>query len=121
MLRIETPFKEKLWYTGLKEKSHELGSTILIWVGCIILSFFFSSCTHYNRLVCSRYPRALRLSMILPHPFFLLKLLLFLEEHAEADDGSVNQQAAGDGHDHGFDSDEIGVREDGRKGCMAKV
>lgn len=53
---------------------------------------------------------------MIPLISFLLKLLFFLEEHAEADDGSVNQQAAGDGHDHGFDSDEIGMREDGGKG-----
>lgn len=57
---------------------------------------------------------------MIPLISFLLKLLFFLEEHAEADDGSVNQQAAGDGHDHGFDSDEIGMREDGGKGCRAK-
>jgi hypothetical protein len=35
-----------------------------------------------------------------------------VEEHAEADDGSVNQQAADYRHDHGLDLDELGVGED---------
>lgn len=40
-----------------------------------------------------------------------------MEEHAEADDGPVDQQAADDGHDHGLDADEVGVREDDGQGC----
>ena len=43
-----------------------------------------------------------------------LEFLIFLEEHAEADDGSVDEKAAGDGHDHGFGSDEVGVCENNR-------
>lgn len=63
MLRIEILSKEEINGTQDKKKikkSHKVGSAILIWVNCIILSFFSFSCTHYNRLlVCSRYPRAL--------------------------------------------------------------
>lgn len=36
-----------------------------------------------------------------------LKLLLLVEEHAEADDGSVDKEAAQNRHDHGFDADEV--------------
>lgn len=35
-----------------------------------------------------------------------LEFLVFLEEEAEADDGAVYQETAGDGHDHGFDLDD---------------
>lgn len=45
-----------------------------------------------------------------------LKLLLLLEKHAKADYGSVDEQAAEDGHDHGFDADNVGVGEDDGKG-----
>ena len=46
-----------------------------------------------------------------------LELLLLLEEQAEADDGSVDQQATYDRHDHGLELDEIGVCENDRQGC----
>lgn len=39
------------------------------------------------------------------------EILLLLEEHAEADDGSVDQQAAQYRHDHSLDLDEVGMRE----------
>lgn len=65
---------------------------------------------------CGPLPR-LFIHEVIKFPFLSLKLLLLLEEHAEADDGPVDQKAAGDGHDHGFDSDQIGVREDNREGC----
>lgn len=45
-----------------------------------------------------------------------LELLLLGEKHAEADDGSVNQQATNYGHDHRLDLDETGMREDDREG-----
>lgn len=45
-----------------------------------------------------------------------LELLVFMEEHAEADDGSVNQQTTNYGHDHGFNLDEVRVRENNREG-----
>lgn len=38
-----------------------------------------------------------------------LELFLLSEEHGEADDGSVDEQAADDAHDHGFDADLFGV------------
>lgn len=40
-----------------------------------------------------------------------LKLLLFLEKHGKHDDRPVDEQAAGDGHDHGGDGDDVGVGE----------
>lgn len=46
----------------------------------------------------------------------LLELLLLLEEHAEADDGPVDQQAADDAHGHGRGVDEVRVRQDGGEG-----
>lgn len=45
-----------------------------------------------------------------------LELLLLGEKHAEADDGSVNQQATNYGHDHGLDLNETGMREDDGEG-----
>jgi hypothetical protein len=41
--------------------------------------------------------------------------MLLLEEHAKADDGPVDQEAADYGHDHGFDLDEVGVGEHNRQ------
>lgn len=43
--------------------------------------------------------------------------MLLLEEHAKADDGPVDQEAADYGHDHGFDLDEVGVGEHNRQCC----
>jgi hypothetical protein len=56
---------------------------------------------------------------ILPQriPFYkatTLKLLLLLEEHAEADDGAVNEKPTHHRHNHGTDFDEARVREDDR-------
>ena len=45
-----------------------------------------------------------------------LEFLVLLEEHAEADDGPVDQQSADYGHDHGLDADEVGVGEDDGQG-----
>lgn len=47
-----------------------------------------------------------------------LKLLLFLEEHAKADDSSVDEQAAGDGHDHSLYADDVGVSENDGEGYL---
>lgn len=41
-----------------------------------------------------------------------LEVLLFLEEHAEADDGPVDEKAAGYRHDHRLRPDEFRVRQD---------
>jgi hypothetical protein len=38
-----------------------------------------------------------------------LELLLFLEEHAKADDSAVDKKTAGDGHNHSGDPDNLGV------------
>ena len=46
---------------------------------------------------------------------FALELLLFLEKHAEADDGCVDQQAPSDRHSHGTDANQIGVGENNRE------
>jgi len=46
-----------------------------------------------------------------------LEFLLLVEEHAEADNGSVNQKTANYGHSHGLNCDEAGVREDNGKSC----
>lgn len=45
-----------------------------------------------------------------------LELLVFVEEHAEADDGPVDQQTTNYGHDHGFDLNEVRVRKNNREG-----
>lgn len=47
-----------------------------------------------------------------------LEFLLLMEEHAEADDGSVDQQSTDYGHDHGFNLDETGVRENNGEGYL---
>lgn len=44
----------------------------------------------------------------------LSKFLVLLEEHAEADDSPVDQQASDYRHEHGFDLDEIGMRKNDR-------
>ena len=46
-----------------------------------------------------------------------LEFLLLLEEHAETDDSPVNQQATNNGHDHSFDLDQVGVRENDGQSC----
>jgi hypothetical protein len=46
----------------------------------------------------------------------VLEFLLFLKEHTEADDGSVNQQATNHRHDHSLDLNQIGVSENDGKG-----
>lgn len=43
------------------------------------------------------------------------KVLLFLEEPAEADDGPVYQQSSNDGHDHGLGLNESCVGEEYRQ------
>lgn len=45
-----------------------------------------------------------------------LEILLFVEEHAEADDGAVDEKTTNDGHNHGLDCNETGVGEDDRQG-----
>lgn len=44
-----------------------------------------------------------------------LEFLVLLEEHAEADYGSVDEQATSDAHDHGAEVNELRVRKDGRE------
>jgi hypothetical protein len=41
-----------------------------------------------------------------------LKVLLLAEEHRKADDGTVDKQAAEDGHDHGRVLDDAAVRQE---------
>lgn len=48
----------------------------------------------------------------------LLELLVLCEEHAEADDGSIDQEATSNGHDHGFDSDKFRVSEHNGEGYL---
>jgi hypothetical protein len=43
-----------------------------------------------------------------------LEVLFLVEEHAEADDGAIDEETADDGHDHGLDCNETGVGEDDR-------
>lgn len=52
-------------------------------------------------------------------PVSSLELLLLVEEHAEADDGSVDEETAGHRHDHGLNLDEARVRKNNREGCNA--
>lgn len=52
--------------------------------------------------------------------WFCLKVLLFLEKETKADNGSINQETTGNGHDHSFNADDVGVGEDngeGYEGC----
>ena len=42
------------------------------------------------------------------------KLLLFLEKHCEADDGTVDQKAPDDGHDHGRHLDQAAMSKERR-------
>lgn len=58
---------------------------------------------------------------ILSDPEQRLKVLLFLEKQAKANNRSVDEQAARDGHDHGLDTNEARVREDDGKGCGNNV
>lgn len=47
---------------------------------------------------------------------FFLEFLILMEEHTETDNGSVDQQTTGYGHDHSFDLDEVGMRQNDGKG-----
>lgn len=57
--------------------------------------------------------------MRLPPPShaYDLELLLLLEEHAEGNDGSVDEEATDDGHYHGWDGDNCGVCENCGQCC----
>lgn len=48
-------------------------------------------------------------------PALLLELFLLLEEHRKADDSAVDQEAADDGHYHGWERDRAAVGKDKRK------
>jgi hypothetical protein len=41
----------------------------------------------------------------------ILEVLLLLEEHSKADDGSIDEKPANDAHYHSWDSYNISVRE----------
>jgi hypothetical protein len=49
-----------------------------------------------------------------PHPTWHVRseLFLFLEEHREADDGSIDQKTTENGHDHSWELDLSTVRKD---------